>query len=356
MTRPSADHYRALTGFAAALFAVGAVVAVRPGAAAVSEAPGSATTPHPELRIEHDPAQVVGYETCVKCHAAEATVWRRTPHFATFEQLHRRPRAKEIAKRMGVRSIKRDGLCVQCHYTEQTVGDRTKAVSGVSCESCHGPARDWLALHNDYGGPGASKAGESDSHAAARRAASVAAGMRNPHNLYLVARSCLNCHTAPNEALVEQGGHPSGSPDFELVAWSQGRVRHNFLRTGSTANAASDRDRLRVMYVVGQMADLEYSLRATAIATAPGQYGQAAARRAARARRRLAEMQLRLADRHIQVALDAFAAAPLVAGRRETLSQAADRVAAAAYALAEQADGASLAAIDDLLPSVGDYK
>ena len=177
------------------------------------------------------------------------------------------PEAKEIAKRMGERSIKRGAICVKCHYTEQEVGGSTKATSGVSCESCHGPARDWIALHNDYGGPGVTKASESPQHAELRRARSVAAGMRNPHNLYLVARSCFNCHTAPNESLVERGGHPTGSPDFELVAWSQGRVRHNFLRTGGAGNAADDRSRLRVMYVVGQLADLEYSLRALAVAT-----------------------------------------------------------------------------------------
>jgi hypothetical protein len=95
----------------------------------------------------------------------------------------------------------------------------------------------------------------------------IAAGMNNPANLYLVARQCLACHTSPNERLVNVGGHPTGSPDFELVAWSQGMVRHNFVRSEGRTNEASSRERLRMMFVVGVMADLEASLRATAAAT-----------------------------------------------------------------------------------------
>lgn len=63
--------------------------------------------------------------------------------------------------------------------------------------------------------------------------------MRNPSNLDLVAQSCLNCHTAPNEELVNKGGHNVGTLDFELVAWSQGKVRHNFVRSEGKTNDGS---------------------------------------------------------------------------------------------------------------------
>ena len=66
--------------------------------------------------------------------------------------------------------------------------------------------------------------------------------MNNPHNIYLIARQCYDCHTVPNERLVNVGGHLAGSQDFELVAWSQGMVRHNFLRTGGTTNAVLSRN------------------------------------------------------------------------------------------------------------------
>ena len=83
----------------------------------------------------------------------------QTPHFATFDTLHRPPEAKEIADRLGLRSIKRSDVCTQCHYTEQNQDGRVRVVAGVSCESCHGGAADWLALHADYGGDGCHEGG-----------------------------------------------------------------------------------------------------------------------------------------------------------------------------------------------------
>ena len=100
-----------------------------------------------------DPAKVLSADACVKCHAAEVNVWKNTPHSKTFEQLHRTPEAKQIARRLGVRSIKYDGRCVACHYTQQMDEGRAVTVAGVSCESCHGAATDWLDVHQDYGGP-----------------------------------------------------------------------------------------------------------------------------------------------------------------------------------------------------------
>src|SRR5690606_35633324 len=132
--------------------------------------------------------------------------------------------------------------------------------AGVSCESCHGGARDWIQLHADYGGPNVTRDTESPEHREARRSASVAAGMNTPSNLYLIARQCLSCHTVPNESLVNVGQHKAGSTEFELIAWSQGSVRHNFVTAGGHANIPSNPARRRVMYVVGLMADLEASL------------------------------------------------------------------------------------------------
>ena len=182
--------------------------------------------------IQCDPAKVLGPDSCTKCHENEMLSWRETPHFATFETLHRMPEAKAIADRLGLRSVKRNDECTKCHFTVQEEHGRERVIAGVSCESCHGAGRDWIELHADYGGPTITRAMESPEHRAERIEKSIAAGMNNPANLYLVARQCLACHTSPNERLVNVGGHAAGTPDFELVAWSQGKVRHNFLRSG----------------------------------------------------------------------------------------------------------------------------
>ncbi len=303
-----------------------------------------------------DAAKIVGAEQCAKCHQPEVQQWMRTPHFATFDSLHRQPRAKEIAGKLGVSSIKRSEVCTQCHYTLQNQEGRERVVAGVSCESCHGGALSWLTPHADYGGAGITRATESVEHRAQRVKDSVAQGMNNPHNIYLIARQCYDCHTVPNEKLVNVGGHLAGSRDFELVAWSQGMVRHNFARTGGTTNATLSPEDLRVMYVVGVMTDLEYSLRAVAAATGKATFGVASAQRAAQRKKRLHEIQQHVNDPLLQPALDAVATVELRLGNKAAIVAAADAVGGAANEFAEHADGKRLAAIDPLLPGPNQYK
>ncbi len=305
---------------------------------------------------KRDPAKIVGSDQCAKCHQPEVQQWMRTPHFATFETLHRQPRAKEIADKLGLQSIKRSDVCTQCHYTMQKQDGRDRVVAGVSCESCHGDAADWIALHNDYGGAGVTKDTEPAEHRAKRVAESIAHGMNNPHNIYLIARQCYGCHTVPNERLVNVGGHLAGSREFELVSWSQGMVRHNFLRTGGSTNAVLSQEQLRVMFVVGVMTDLEYSLRATAAATEKSTFGVASAERAARMKKKLHAIQELVHDPLLNSAIDAVATVELRLGNGPAIVAAADAVANAAREFAEKADGAKMAAIDSLLPSPVTYK
>ncbi len=306
--------------------------------------------------LQCDPAQVLGADACAKCHENEVQQWKLTPHFATFESLHRMPEAKAITKRLGLSTVKRNDTCVKCHYTRKLKGDRVRVVAGVSCESCHGASKNWNPLHNDYGGPNVTKETESAEHRQQRVEASIAAGMNNPANLYLIARQCLACHTTPDEKLVNVGGHTPGSRDFELVAWSQGMVRHNFLRTGGAANGTATQAELRVMYVVGVMADLEASLRATSKATTKATFGMVSAQRAAGLKRKLHEIEQLTDNPYVQQALDAALLAPLKLNQNESLLVAAKTIGKAAFDFAEKADGADLAALDPLLPQPNSYK
>lgn len=313
------------------------------------------TFAQPPQEQHFDPAKVIGADGCKKCHAAEVDQWLRTPHAQTIDTLHRKPEAQAIADRLGIRSVKRNETCVRCHYTEREERGRVRIDSGVSCESCHGPALDWVELHAEYG-PGVTRETESPTARQQRRLASISAGMNNPSNLYLIARQCLDCHTTPDEQLVDVGGHPAGSGEFELVAWSQGMVRHNFVRSNGATNEPSALPRVRVMHVVGLMTDLEYSLRAVSKATSGGTFARTAAARAAARKQSLWEVQRRLEDPLIKSALDAVATLELKLGNAEAINKAADTISDAAYAFAERADGARLAAIDDLLPTPDKYK
>ncbi|MEL7498026.1 MAG: cytochrome c family protein [Planctomycetota bacterium] len=307
--------------------------------------------------VQCDPNLVMTAERCAKCHTSEVAVWKKTPHFQTYEQLSRKPKAKEICRKLGLgSSVKRSGVCIDCHFTTKTIGDKIKPVSGISCESCHGAAQKWIDVHSDYGGPTATRENESAEHAATRLQNSLELGMRNTRDLYLIASSCFRCHTVPNESLVNVGGHVAGTEDFELVRWSQGRVRHNFLRSGGTVNAKPTTARLRVMFVIGLMADLEYSTRATAKATEKSSYGLTVANRAATKAVALFEVQQKINDPNIQMAIDAFAKAELKINNEAQLNEIANQIKNAGRMFANQNDGTNLAAIDRLLPNESEYK
>lgn len=316
----------------------------------------AAADPNVRGDIAGDPAKMLGSDSCLKCHKGEVEVWQKHPHSKTFEELHRKPEAKAIAERMGEKSIKRSQLCVDCHYTLQGPEGHEKAIEGVSCESCHGASQDWIKLHADYGGPSINKLTEKPEHRQQRLTASIAKGMHNPVNLYLVAQHCYSCHTVPSEELVNRGQHKAGTAEFELVAWSQGKTRHNFLQSNGKANAVSPPERLRVMYVVGTLVDLEYSLRATAKATEKNTYGFTAAKRVVAMKKRLTDIQEAIHDPHVEQALSAIRDVKLKLNNEQQLLEAANAVSVAANAFATQADGSKFGAIDEMLPTPGQYK
>lgn len=309
-----------------------------------------------QLDLHLNPHDVVGYDSCQKCHASEISTWKQTPHHQTFLTLHRQPEAKQIADRLGIQSFKTDSACVQCHYTMQATAHGLEAISGVSCESCHGAAKNWIDVHNDYGGPGVTREAESAEHRVQRLRNSIAGGMRNPINVYLVAQSCYRCHTVPDERLVNRGGHKAGSLDFELVSWSQGTIRHNFLRSDGTANTASDSARLRQMFMAGMIAELEFSLRAVARATEKATFGINAASRADRAAKRLAAAQSKLTQPLLDEILAVYNSIQLKLNHRAELTEAADSIAALGVRFAATVGGDQLAPIEPFIPGPDKWK
>jgi len=310
-----------------------------------------------------DPDKVLGNDACVKCHAGEQAVWAKTPHATTFDELHRRPEAKQIAGKLGLDSIKNSGRCVDCHYTQQAVStvanslsSGAHAIAGVSCESCHGPARNWLETHHNYGGPDVTRLTESPAHRRQRIASSVALGMRNPMNVYLVAQSCYRCHTTADEELVNVGGHSPGSLTFELVSWSQGQVHHNFVHSDGKLNQPSSPERLRVMFIAGVFAETESSLRAVAKATVKANYGVNAAQRAARSGARLKSLAQKVNDPRLNQAVATFESVTLKLNNAEQLTAAADQIARLGFDFAEHPPASGLDQIDRFIPDRSTWK
>ena len=208
---------------------------------------------------------------CGECHIAEHASWLVTNHATGFDRLHREASARDILQKMDLTVAKRgEALCMRCHYT---VGPDSTAIAGVSCESCHGPAEEWLAVHHDWGEGVDHPDQESEEHRRQRIAQAEAGGMLRPSgNLYGVAANCFECHTVPLEELVNVGGHGTGTGDFNLVERAE-QIRHNFKHqqwSDDPENREPSVERTRMMFVLGRMLSYEYSVRALAAATDPG--------------------------------------------------------------------------------------
>ena len=311
--------------------------------------------------------RVVLPERCGECHAAELEVWETTAHATGFDTLHRRDRAKEIYRNLDLRLIKRGTdettpACLSCHYTPVLRRDQLRAGAGVTCESCHGPARDWISIHNSYGVAEADfqRAAllESPAHRMQRIADSRAAGMRRPSDLYDVAANCFGCHTVPHEELVNRGGHSTGS-DFEFVAWSE-RIRHNFLESYKTAdgrtNAERPRDWKRRMYVVGRALDLEYAVRGVAAATGDEElYFAAMSDRAEAAADEMLEINDRVVLPAVQRIIATWNAVDLSAANGVQLRAAAVAMRESTRQFIAGSDTTALASLDPLWdPAVED--
>jgi len=122
-------------------------------------------------------------------------------------------RSKQIADALQINDPAADLRCTTCHAPLQAVpiasrGEAFSASESVSCESCHGPAENWLRSHTrpDY-----------------THADRTVAGLRDLKNLYVRANTCVACHQTVATALL-QAGHPELI--FELDGQSVAQPKH----------------------------------------------------------------------------------------------------------------------------------
>lgn len=299
-----------------------------------------------------DPAKVEGPDECGECHKQTVKAWKETHHSSTFKNMPRSDDARAIADKMGITRIKSESECLTCHFTMAMEEAKPTPVSGISCESCHGAGADWIDVHSDFGGKDVKAENETPEHKIQRLAASDAAGMIRPSNLYALAENCYSCHTVPNEKLVNVGGHTAGSK-FELVRWTQGEVRHNVWYTEDNTEASLERRRL--FYIIGKMLDYEYALRGVAKATQNAEYAKAMALRAQRALAFLKKIDETVDNEQLTAIIDASASATLKLNNEAALLSVAETVSGHARKFAET-DGATLAGVDAMLPTADKYK
>jgi hypothetical protein len=142
---------------------------------------------------------------------------------------------------MGGEPAEKNALCLACHATDaakKTRGPDFSVNEGVGCESCHGPAGDWIELHT--------------------RAAwkTLPAAEKNKlqfidnANLAERARRCVVCHVGTPAAEVNHdliaGGHPRLA--FELSAYLDRLPKH----WGSPHSCSSRQENAAQTWAVGQ--------------------------------------------------------------------------------------------------------
>jgi len=307
----------------------------------------------PKIGPGFDASQIKGPNECVECHKHSGSVWEKTPHATTITDMPRSEEGRDIAKKMGIRRIKSESLCLDCHSTAVPKEGKLKPISGVSCESCHGASEPWLKRHGEFSGK--KEGEESAEEIASRWAECESAGMLRAGMILEIARNCVSCHVVPDEKLVNVGGHSSGS-DFELVSWSQGVIRHNNWYSKGTENKIASKERQRVLYVVGTLVELETTLRCLATASTSARYAKKNARRVDHLRKRLAAIAAATPVNSVVAANEAVTSLRLVLSNRKEISSAADAVQAASEKFVDEHDGVGLEALDPLIPPPEDFR
>lgn len=130
-----------------------------------------------------------------------------------------------MADALGIKAPAADSRCTTCHaplhdVSQSLRGENFKVSEGVSCESCHGPAENWIRSHTrkDY-----------------TRAGRTAAGIRDLQNLYVRANTCVACHQNV-DADILKAGHPELI--FELDGQSVAEPKHwSAAKNGNGAQA-----------------------------------------------------------------------------------------------------------------------
>lgn len=301
-----------------------------------------------------DSAKIVGPNACAECHKQEVEAWKGTHHFRTFREMPRNTEANEIAEKMGMRRIKSDSLCLNCHFTVQQKDNKEEPIAGISCESCHGAGQDWIKVHSGFSGK--KEQTETKAEEEARWKLADSKGMIRPRSLYQLAKNCYGCHVVPQEDLVNKGGHRAGS-DFELVSWSQGEVLHNTWYSKGKDNVPASAARKRMLYLVGLGVELETALRAVGKATVRKPYAFEMAARADRARKQLAAAAKAAPNVPEIAKMVEFAySAGLKLNNERFLTAAADGVSTLLASITEKYDGSTLAGLDGLIPGPDKFK
>jgi hypothetical protein len=185
--------------------------------------------------LEKETPKYTGPGSCASpsCHGSvssksDTSVWQneystwvvKDKHAQAYSVLSN-PVAVRMAKILGLQSADTAPKCMACHALDVPADQRARtfdASDGVSCESCHGPASNWLGPHTTKGWT---------------HEQSVAAGMRDLRDPVRRDENCLACHLGTREKFVDHEMIAAGHPDlyFESASFQAVMPRHWKLAT-----------------------------------------------------------------------------------------------------------------------------
>jgi len=196
------------------------LIAVGQDPASVQQPQGSAQTPRLAL----------GAGSCgsTDCHGSpsprvegrikqnEYRTWLRQDSHAGAYTILLQPRSKKIGVNLGIDNPESTDLCLNCHALNIAPNLHAATFNlseGVSCESCHGLAGEWLGPHT---------------RGDLTREQFVTLGMYDTRDLVLRLKLCLSCHLGNEEKTVDHELIAAGHPDlvFELDNYAALMPRH----------------------------------------------------------------------------------------------------------------------------------
>ena len=146
----------------------------------------------------------------------EYSTWvTQDKHSRAYEALSN-PVAVRMAKILGLPAANSAEKCLACHAIDapQSAHATTFDISdGVSCESCHGPASEWLGPHTTAGWT---------------HDQSLKLGMFDTRDVVSRTERCLECHLGTKDKNVDHEMLAAGHPDlyFELDSFEATMPRH----------------------------------------------------------------------------------------------------------------------------------
>lgn len=179
----------------------------------------------------HEKARFMGTGSCASsnCHGSAAplttssvlqneyTVWSKHDKHAKAWLVLKEPEAQRIGEHLGIKDVASEPWCLKCHATyvadAAMFSSTYKLEDGVTCETCHGAAENYLKEHAAKG---------------ASHARNLELGLRDLVPLNTRAEFCLTCHYGSEDASVSHrligAGHPRLS--FELDTYSMLQPYH----------------------------------------------------------------------------------------------------------------------------------